>query len=157
MRFSRRTHLERLIAWSSDDSRLDPGRLHRRWMSLLLPTRRFGPDAWAAFQMAIEPSTTDLGGFRAWVIYDAHAVRLLAYLEPPMAEQFGGILPFRKPLRQFDPGLTSALGHAGARFLADVPTDAESKRALDGLRALEPEYLAALRTTAPDFCRWASL
>ena len=155
MRFRSRTHLEWLIDWSSDAClRVGPDRLHRRWMSMLLPTRRFGPDAWVGFQMASEPLNPDLGGFRAWVLFDAHSVRLLGYLEPPLIESFGVIPPFRKPSSELGPELVPALGEAGERFFSDATDAAEADEVLDALQALDEGHLEALRITAPDFFGW---
>ncbi len=71
VKFAGKTHLERLIQWShSDHLDLVPGnpkRLHRLWMSCLLPTRQFGFDAWAAFQMYTTPAEAELGSFSAWL------------------------------------------------------------------------------------------
>ena len=158
MSFQERTHLERLIDWSSGAAvRLDPESLHRRWMSVLLPTRRFGLDAWVAFQVATEPQSLNLGQFRAWVVFDARAVRLLAYLEPPLAETFGVIPRFPKPTGVFDQALVPALGRAGAGFFAEAGAGADVDRVRDGLRALDGDYLNALRIAAPDFLAWAGV
>lgn len=155
MSFTERTHLERLMDWSSDAAvPLDRERLHRRWMSLLLPTRRFGPDAWVAFQTANEPGNPNLGGFRSWVVFDAHAVRLLAYLEPPMAETFGTVPPFPKPSSDLDGALLPALGRVGAQFFADTRPGEAVGVVRDALRALDAGYSDALGIIAPDFFAW---
>ncbi len=158
MSFTERTHLERLIDWCSDTAvPLDPQRLHRRWMSLLLPTRRFGSDAWVAFQTANEPRNPSLGGFRSWVVFDARAVRLLAYLEPPMAETFGVVAPFPKPSSDLDKALLPALGRAGAQFFANGEPGTDITVVRDALRALDDDYTDALRIIAPDFFAWVGL
>lgn len=155
MTFTERSHLNRLIEWRSDAAvPLDPERLHRRWMSPLLPTRRFGPDAWVAFQTANEPNNLNLGGFRSWVLFDAHALRLIAYLESPMAETFGAVQPFPKPTLDLDEALIADLGTAGIEFFA-VSEPSESARSVrDAIRSLEDDYYKALAIAAPDFLAW---
>ena len=158
MSFGERTHLERLIDWSSDTAvPLDPARLHRRWMSLMLPTRRFGPDAWVAFQIANEPRNPCLGDFRSWVVFDARAVRLLAYLEPPLADAFGVVPPFPKPSGDLDEALVPALGRAGAQFFANAGPGDDVTVVRDALRALDDGYSDALGIIAPDFFAWVGL
>lgn len=158
MSFTDRTHLERLIDWRSITAvPLDPERLHRRWMSLMLPTRRFGSDAWVAFQTATEPNNPNLGSFRSWVVFDARAVRLLAYLEPPLADAFGVVPPFPKPSGDLDGALLPALGRAGEQFFANAEPGDDVAVVRDALRALDGGYSDALGVIAPDFFAWAGL
>ena len=152
---AQRTHLEHLTDWIPEalppQSALS---LHQQWMSPLLPTRRFGDTAWAAFRMANSPRSTEFGAFCGWTVFDARAIRLLAHLEPPVADRFGVVPHFPKPSVHLTRSLLPALGRAGAQFFDRIEPgdDAASVRA--ALRALNESYLSALRIAAPDFLIW---
>ena len=152
------THLEYLIEWRSHAAApLGTHSLHRRWMSPLLPTRRFGPGAWAAFQTGNEPINAYLGDFCGWVVFDANSVRLLAYLEPPLADRFGVVPHFPKPLNHLHKTILPALGRAGAQFLADAEPGDDANAVRDALRSLDDSYADALRIIAPDFFTWVGV
>ena len=106
--------------------------------------------------MANEPQTPNLGSFRAWILFDAHAVRLLGYVEPPLADQYGTISPFRKPTSYLRPDLVPDLSNAGSDFF-DSAIPSGLNTLIDALGNFEDSYLQALRVTAPDFFEWINL
>lgn len=152
------THLERLVAWM-DGGRIniDPKELHRLWAAPLLPTRRFGPDGWVTFHMAAAPAQATVGDLVAWLLFDARRLRLIAYLERPLADTFGIVTPFMTPLKPLSPDLLPMLGAVGEAFFTgdEPPNAAEPVRS--ELERFDDGFRLALVQAAPDFLGWLDL
>ncbi len=162
MKFSSVSHLERLQAWLSQGSvSLGGSSLENVWLSPLLPSKRFGVDAWVGFHMHLVRNAADVGPFKAWIVLHASQLRLVGLFERPLADKFGVVDAF--PRSRFNVSelvsnsqLLVLLNAAALRFFADVspsPEDASLVVLLQDCWSVEL-FDRMHDVVAPDFFVW---
>lgn len=152
--FKKRTHVERLMQWTGEQVVPASELTYATFSSAFLPTRRFGPPGWVMFLMNVSVSSTMTSDLKAWVLYDARALRVIAYLERPLADTFGNVAPFELPGPSFDPAFSPVIGAAGEAFLTDSPPPPGMAELGTYFAGLPAGYSAGLRQAAPDFFQW---
>lgn len=163
MKTTSRTQLERLRDWiGTVGTPLDFKHPEGYWVSPPLPTRRFGPNAWASFSMRLSPDLPTLGPFKAWIVFHSAKPELQAYLEQPLAGAFGVVESLPRPasnLIQMPSALVEALGQAGERFFAEETASPEDAAMLSDLEEWLSEGLfeAMNEVVAPDFFSWLAI
>jgi len=154
------TYLEGLLRWADRHViELNRNAVENYWLSLPVPTRRFGPDAWVIFSMTVSPGREEVGPFGAWYVLSNETPRVIAYLESPLADTFGLVEPFTMVaggLGAITEQMIAALGVAGAAFFArEDATTGDAAAAQSFLDHVEGDLSERLSGVAPDFFGWA--
>lgn len=155
-----RSHSERLDKWSlSARIPLHPSQAENAWISPRFPTLRFKAPGWISFTLHTSPRTISTGPMLAWTLFDAKHLRVLQYVETPLASQFGVVPPLARPLTRtgsMTPHLREQLFEASTRFFEGAdPLPHDATLLLELQVWMFPDLFAVVsQIAAPDFFSW---